>query len=96
MNHDTKKNRVSEPVQVYLDAADRSRLEHLTASLHLTKSDVLRQALRTLEAQVSSPASHPALRVAGLADAESVPGSGDAAREHDQMLADEEVRSWDA
>lgn len=43
--------RVAEPVQVYLVAADRARLERLTAALVLTKSDVLRRGLLVLEGQ---------------------------------------------
>lgn len=42
--------RVAEPVQVYLDPADRERLERLAARLDTTKSDVLRQGLAALEA----------------------------------------------
>jgi hypothetical protein len=42
--------RVAEPVQVYLDAADRARLERLTERLDATKSDVLRRGLEALEA----------------------------------------------
>jgi hypothetical protein len=42
--------RVAEPVQVYLDRADRERLERLAARLDTTKSDVLRQGLAALEA----------------------------------------------
>lgn len=43
--------RLAEPVQVYLDPADRERLERLTERLGATKSDVLRQGLAALEAQ---------------------------------------------
>lgn len=43
--------RVAEPVQVYLVAADRARLERLTVALALTKSDVLRRGLLVLEGQ---------------------------------------------
>ena len=39
--------RVSEPVQVYFADTDRARLDHLTASLGATKSDVLRQEVFT-------------------------------------------------
>jgi hypothetical protein len=45
-----KAHRVAEPVQVYLDAADRARLERLTARLDATKSDVLRRGLEALDA----------------------------------------------
>ena len=41
--------RVAEPVQVYLDAPELSRLERLAARLDATKSDVLRRGLEALE-----------------------------------------------
>jgi len=43
-------SRVGEPVQVYLTAPDRQRLERLAAELGATKSDVLRRGLEALEA----------------------------------------------
>jgi hypothetical protein len=46
-----KSRRVAEPVQVYLDPADRDRLERLAAQLDATKSDVLRRGLAALESQ---------------------------------------------
>lgn len=84
---------VREPVQVYLDRADRERLERLTSRLDATKSDVLRRGLQALEHQLSDPRRHPALRIAGILDA-SGPGAGDAAREHDHVLAETEEESW--
>ncbi len=42
--------RVGEPVQVYLTAPERERLERLAAELDATKSDVVRRALEALEA----------------------------------------------
>lgn len=47
----TPPKRVAEPVQVYLNPADRDRLERLAERLDATKSDVLRQGLAALEAQ---------------------------------------------
>lgn len=44
--------RVAEPVQVYLDRADRERLERLAARLDATKSDVLRRGLEALESRL--------------------------------------------
>ncbi len=91
-NHDTPKaRRVAEPVQVYLVATDRARLDRLSGQLGATKSDVLRRGLHSLERELLDPAEHPALRVIGLA--ESVPDpvrSYDVAREHDRHLADVE------
>jgi hypothetical protein len=87
---------VAEPVQVYLDARDRGRLERLAEQLDATKFDVLRRALETLEQQMTDPALHPALRIIGIAGAHAAPPSRsyDVAREHDWFLADSESASW--
>ncbi|HEX9705261.1 MAG TPA: CopG family transcriptional regulator [Gemmatimonadales bacterium] len=86
---------VGEPVQVYLDADERQRLERLTRQLGATKSDVLRRGLEALERQAFDPATHPALQIIGLADRERAGGPGyDVAREHDRYLADSEEASW--
>src|SRR5436305_607139 len=93
------KRRVSEaaPVQVYLGPEGQLRLERLTAQLDTTKSEILRRGLMALERELLDPAAHPALRLIGLASAESVAGGGDdAARDHDRVLADEEEASWTA
>jgi hypothetical protein len=50
----TPERRVAEPVQVYLDPADRARLDRLTERLDATKSDVLRRGLEALEAMTRS------------------------------------------
>ena len=101
--HDKRrpKKRVGEPAQVYLTAADQARLDRLTAQLGASKSDVLRQGLEALELQHMSPAAHPALRLIGLVhDANGSDGTDiareDIAREHDRVLADDEVQSWHA
>lgn len=94
-NHD-KGRRVAEPVQVYLDAADRGRLGRLAEQLDSTKSDVLRRALEALERQLMDPSAHPALRIIGMGagrPAVSSPGY-DSAREHDRFLAESEEASW--
>ena len=89
--HEKPDSRVGEPVQVYLDRADRRRLERLTEQLDTTKSDVLRRALESLERQVLDPDQHPALQVVGLAaGAAPAPLPYDAAREHDRFLAETE------
>lgn len=90
-SHDNRPPRAGEPVQVYLDRADRQRLERLTDQLDTTKSDVLRRALETLERQLLDPEQHPALQVIGLAaGAAKAPVGYDVAREHDRFLADTE------
>jgi hypothetical protein len=55
----------------------------------------VRRGLLALERELVSPSSHPALRLIGIADAE-VPGAppADAARDHDQALADTEEAGW--
>jgi hypothetical protein len=65
--------RVAEPVQVYLDEADRGRLERLAAALDATKSDVLRRGLEALEsglrrrpADDAAPADLPTFGGGGL------------------------------
>ena len=95
-SHDTRPKRVAEPVQVYLDPADRVRLERLAADLAATKSDVLRQGLKALEQQLMDPESHPALKLIGMAGAHPRRPAPkyDSAKEHDRFLADEEVASW--
>jgi Arc/MetJ-type ribon-helix-helix transcriptional regulator len=93
-SHD-RPRRVAEPVQVYLERPDRERLERLAGRLGATKSDVLRRGLAALEQQLADPAAHPALRLIGLAERESVPPAGyDVAREHDRAAADDEASSW--
>ena len=80
--------RVSEaaPVQVYLDASTRDRLERLVGNLGTSKSDVLRRGLVALERELSDPGAHPALRIAGLGASRSELEL-DAARRHDEVLA---------
>jgi Arc/MetJ-type ribon-helix-helix transcriptional regulator len=89
--------RVAEPVQVYLERPDAERLGRLASQLSASKSDVLRQGLEALERQLTDPATHPALRVIGIAGPEAPPKIGyDVAREHDRFLAESEIASWRA
>ncbi len=91
----SRSKRVSEPVQVYLSSAEAARLNRLMKKFSASKSEVLRRGLEALELQVGDPDSHPALRIVGLADGEiEGVGSGDAARDHDRLLAESEVDSW--
>ena len=87
--------REAAPLQVYLVADERDRLERLADQLDATKSDVIRRGLLALERELQSPTSHPALRLIGIADAEN-PGLApvDAARDHDLALARGEEASW--
>jgi hypothetical protein len=91
------KRRVSEaaPVQVYLGRDGQERLERLTMHLEATKSEILRRGLMAPEREMLDPASHPALRLIGIASTESdAVGSEDAARDHDRLLTDTEEASW--
>ena len=85
---------VREPVQVYLGAADRDRLERLREQLGSNKSDVLRRGLEALERELTDPARHPALRIIGLARGTDFPSDDDVARDHDRYLTDAEEASW--
>lgn len=90
-----KRARVSEPVQVYLDAAERERLDRLARQLGATKSDVVRRGLAALEREALDPDRHPALQIIGLAERERAGGPGyDVARQHDRYLAESEEVSW--
>ena len=91
----TRRVRETAPLQVYLVADERERLERLAGQLDATKSDVVRRALLALERELQSPTSHPALRLIGIADAEK-PGldPADAARDHDLVIAEGEETSW--
>src|SRR4051812_37003889 len=87
--------REAAPVQVYLVADERQRLERLADQLDASKSDVVRRGLLALERELQSPASHPALRLIGIADAEmSAATQTDAARHHDRVIAETEEASW--
>lgn len=83
MPHD--RVREAAPVQVYLDGQTQDRLDRLVGSLGATKSEVLRRGLMALERELTDPASHPALRMAGIANEGQV--MYDAATEHDRILS---------
>ena len=92
-----KHMRVGEPVQVYLDAAQRQRLDGLVAQLALSKAAVIRLSLESLERQILDPATHPALRIIGIAERESddqASSSTVAPSDLDRYLVDAEVKSW--
>ena len=99
-NERPRPGKVREPVQVYLDAADRDRLDRLSQQLDATKSDVLRQALGALERELTDIENHPAIRIIGIAGDPSTwprqpPDVGyDVGVEHDRYLAESEIASW--
>lgn len=84
MPHD--RVREAAPVQVYLDSATQDRLDRLVGNLGTSKSEVLRRGLLALERELTDPAGHPALRLAGIAS-ESGESPYDVAREHDRFLS---------
>ena len=87
--------REAAPLQVYLVADERDRLERLADQLDASKSDVVRRGLLALERELLSPASHPALRLIGIADTEMAGAAeADAARDHDQIIVETEEASW--
>jgi hypothetical protein len=86
---------VSEPVQVYLSASERARLERLARQLDATKSDVIRQGLEALEVRLADPDDHPVFRIMRIAEGVTIaPAPYDVAREHDRFLAEKEMASW--
>ncbi|HEX6049144.1 MAG TPA: ribbon-helix-helix protein, CopG family [Gemmatimonadaceae bacterium] len=90
-----KKVREAAPLQVYLVSDERDRLERLAEQLDASKSDVVRRALLALERELLSPATHPALRLIGIAETEQPSREPiDGAREHDRVLAETEEASW--
>jgi len=94
-DHDKTRKRVSEPIQVYLEPAQRRRLDQLATELGLTKSDVVRRGIEALERQMMDPNEHPALAIIGIAGNHPPRDIGyDVAREHDRFLADSEEKSW--
>jgi hypothetical protein len=87
--------REAAPLQVYLVADERDRLERLADQLDASKSDVVRRGLLALERELLSPSAHPALRLIGIADDEVAGAeSTDVARNHDDVIADAEEASW--
>jgi hypothetical protein len=87
--------REAAPLQVYLVADERERLERLASQLDATMSDVIRRGLLALERELLSPSAHPALRLIGIADAEvGEGGPTDVARDHDRVLTESEEASW--
>src|ERR1700689_931394 len=79
--------RVREPVQVYLDAADRALLDRVAERSALPRSEVLRVALRRLAADLpraERPGASFSLLVGSLDSASEVPG--DLAARHDDYL----------
>lgn len=95
-SHEKRPKRVAEPLQVYLDAPERMRLDRLAQRLGATKSDVVRSALEALERSLPTGPQLPYEQVIAIgaeAPASTDPGY-DVAREHDRFLAAREVEGW--
>ena len=81
------KRRGREPVQVYLESADRDLLEQVSRETGLSRAEVLRRGLRQLAASSlggGSPGSSLDRLVGALGDDPSVPV--DLAARHDEYL----------
>ncbi len=84
-----KPNSVREPIQVYLDDTERSWLDAMAATEGVSRSELLRRSVRQYRA-TRDDAQSPMLRL--LHDAQlgagETPNSADAARRHDEVLAE--------
>lgn len=93
-----KKRKVSEamPVQVYLGAEERARLERLARDLDASRADVLRRGLEALERELLDPKAHPVLRLVGIGEGGRGPRvSYDVNEQHDRYLADALTAKWE-
>ena len=88
--------RVKEPVQVYLDQADRALLDRLAEQTGLSRAELLRRGIRQLAND--TPDRKPGwslLAIAGIVDDPG--GPIDVSVNHDKYLAladEEEMRRW--
>ena len=87
MTDPPRHRRVREPVQVYLDEADRSLLEELAARTGLPRAELLRRGLRRMADEVlteRAPGWSFDRLVGALGDDASLPS--DLAARHDEYL----------
>ncbi|MFQ5703774.1 MAG: hypothetical protein ACE5HT_07110 [Gemmatimonadales bacterium] len=87
MTSQKRSKRVREPVQVYLDGADRSLLDDVARAMDISRAEVLRRGLRGLARQVMTqrqPGWSLDQTIALLGDAADVPS--DLAERHDEYL----------
>lgn len=83
----SKKGRVREPVQVYLDEADLARLDALVERSELSKAEVLRLGIRRLADEMlveAKPGASLSVLTGALDDSPGVPP--DLAARHDEYL----------
>ena len=78
--------RVREPVQVYLDPADRALLQEIAARTALPQTEILRRGLRRLAAELTDnpPGASLDRLIGSLGQAEDLPA--DLAVRHDEYL----------
>lgn len=85
---------VREPVQVYLSESDRAALDRVAVVTGLPRTEILRRGLRRFAAEVLEEES-PALAFLAEANASTLDiADRNVAENHDQFLADSEMRSW--
>jgi len=87
-----KPGRVREPIQVYLDRAERSRLDRLARELGVSRAEVLRRGLDALGGGGQMGDAHPMDDLVGAFDNPEAPT--DLAEGHDQYLAEDLERKW--
>ncbi|MGH7541201.1 MAG: CopG family transcriptional regulator, partial [Gemmatimonadota bacterium] len=83
----TKPSKVREPVQVYLDRADRSLLEEVAERTGLSRAEILRRGLRRVAGELlkeMAPGTAFEQLVGALGDDPSLPA--DLAERHDAYL----------
>lgn len=79
--------RVKEPVQVYMDSADKALLDELSAETQLSRAELLRRGLRRVAADLRgqrAPGGSFAELIGALGNADDVPT--DLAARHDEYL----------
>src|SRR5690349_21543035 len=80
-----KPSRVREPIQVYLDARDRSLLDRLAKAASVPRSEILRMGLRRLENDASGDR-RGAGRRALIGVMEGIDAPRDLSARHDEYL----------
>jgi hypothetical protein len=76
------------PVQVYLDAAQRSKLSYLAERLNVSYAEVLRLGIDALSRTTLSVDDDPAMQLVGLLGVETE-SPGDLSVEHDRYIVEE-------
>jgi hypothetical protein len=79
--------RVREPVQVYLETADKQLLDELSARTSLPRAELLRRGLRRLAAELNAeaePGHSLSSLIGALGDSADIPS--DLAQRHDDYL----------